>query len=544
MQGLKQSQINALERLYKRRFPRDAAFSPEQAREVALLSRAIGRQIGLLIDRRGKVVMVISGQPESIYIPELPPMPRSGRRLRGLHLLHTHLIDSGLDQEDLLDLLFLRLDAVQVLTVDSMGEPLHIQSAWLVPQGGRQNAEQLKKEPYQLDALRIWHNCQYDFAQIAAAFEKEGADAVVDEDAPTERAILVSVSTEPQAIQERNLEELASLCASAGIKVRGRLAQRVGVVNPRLILGKGKLADLEIMALQGNAELIVFDGELSPAQLHNLADVTERKVIDRTQLILDIFAQHAVSRAGKLQVELAQLAYAQPRLTGRNQALDRLMGGIGGRGPGESRLETDRRKSRLRMAFLKRELEKLRRQRALVRRRRDRNRVPVVALVGYANAGKSTLLNKLTSSSVGAEDKLFATLDPATRRLRFPREREIAISDTVGFIRNLPKELREAFRATLEELESADLFLHVADASQPEMTRQIEAVEEVLEELKLQETPRLLVFNKCDRLSQDELRNLAENWPAAIQLSAATGDGCAHLLERVEKELFMRASSD
>lgn len=522
------------------------AFTSEQARELALLSCAIGRQIGLLIDRQGKVHLAIVGTATAIYIPELPKLAPG--RLRGWRLLHTHLGLSCLSQEDLMDMLFLRLDACMVLTVNPDGEPVQWHCAWIVPPKPPQSLLAIAGASIQHSCLagapRSWHDAACNLPQLAAEIEAGmTADAVPA--GAGENSFLVSVSTEPQAIQERNLDELAELARSAGLTVSGRLIQRVAKPDPQLILGKGKLMELEVLALNAHAEILIFDGELTPAQLHNLADVTERKVIDRTQLILDIFAQHAVTRAGKLQVELAQLAYGQPRLAGQRKTLDRLAGGIGGRGPGESRLETDRRKSRERMAVLKRELAKLQRQRALGRRKRERNGLPVAALVGYANAGKSSLLNKLTASEVLSQDKLFATLDPVTRRLRFPRERAITLADTVGFIRNLPKELLEAFRATLEELERADALIHVADAGHPELERQIAAVDNILEELGLHELPRILVLNKCDLLTAEDLQSLLRAWPQALPVSAKTGAGLPALLLRLEQELFMgKAASD
>jgi GTP-binding protein HflX len=346
---------------------------------------------------------------------------------------------------------------------------------------------------------------------------------------PESRAILVSVSEKSRPEQEASLAELEDLVAAAGVCTVGTLMQRVAAVNPRIIIGKGRLADLEVLALQGNAGLIVFDGELSPAQLRNLTDVTERRVLDRTQVILDIFAQRAVSVAGKFQVELAQLQYLLPRLAGKTRALDRLAGGIGGRGPGETRLETDRRRLRERVVRIKADLRNLRQQRAQARSRRTKGNVPLASLVGYTNAGKSTLLNSLTGSSVLAENRLFATLDPATRRLRFPRERELILADTVGFIRGLPRELMEAFQATLEELEKADLLLHVVDASHPESDRHIAAVDEILVRLRLQDTPGLLIFNKIDLLPEESLRLLQDRHPEALFLSASSGRGLADL---------------
>ena len=538
MQGLKPSQLAALTRLFNRRFPAEEVYTVDQARELSLLSRAVGRQLGLLIDRKGRVQMVIVGEAGSIMIPELPRGRSGQERLRGLRLLHTHLSPGGISQEDLMDMLFLRLDAVVALTVNPVGEPVQWQAAHLLPNpsGG---------QPYHLDTPQPWDRTESQFVATAEALEEELARKAEDarEADDTPRAMLVSVGTQPRIIQERNLDELAELARTAGLTVAGRMVQRVAQINPRLIMGKGKVAELEVLALQGRAGMMVFDGELSPAQLHNLADITERKVIDRTQLILDIFAQHAVSRAGKLQVELAQLRYTQPRLVGKNRAMDRLMGGIGGRGPGETKLETDRRKIRERMARIRKELDQLRRQRSFTRARRSRQGIPLAALVGYTNAGKSTLLNTLTRSEVLAENKLFATLDPTTRRLRFPAEKEIIMADTVGFIRNLPKELMDAFRATLEELEAADLLLHVADASHPDLLQQMSAVESILAEMELDRMPRLMILNKWDQLEAPARAELADAFPDALTISAKNGEGCKALLEELELLLLRHPAS-
>lgn len=534
--GLKKSQLAALQRFFRRRFPRQEVFTQEQARELALLSRSIGRQIGLLIDRAGRVEMAIVGDADSLMIPALPRERSGGGRLRGLRLLHTHLGSQRLSEEDKMDLLFLRLDAIMVLTVDEAGFPVQWEAARLLPGGNETPTLTIGPHP--------WNQAEADLVADAEALEDElgrtgeGSRKEIGQ----ERALLVSVSEKPRQIQESNLDELAALASTAGLDVAGRMIQRVPAPNPRFILGKGKLAELEVQALAAGADILVFDGELSPAQLHNLADVTERKVLDRTQLILDIFAKHATSRAGKLQVEMARLAYVQPRLTGRNRNMDRLAGGIGGRGLGETRLEIDRRKNRERMAHLTRELDDIRRQRAFARGRRARNNMPVAALVGYTNAGKSTLLNRLTNSETIAGDRLFATLDPTTRRLRFPRERELVLADTVGFIRNLPKELLESFKATLEELESANLLIHVADAGHKDLVQQMEAVETVLEDLELTKIPRILVLNKCDALTPLQREELAQAWPHAIQVSAISGEGLQSLLKRLERQLLLESS--
>lgn len=473
--------------------------------------------------------MVLVGDTGAIYIPELPRARSSSDRLRGLRLIHTHLNDSLLSQEDLMDMLFLRLDSISVLTVDSLGGPGLFQTAHILPSPSSDGTA------YNVHAPTAWDKVDVDFEAQTEALEDELARTAGTsrKQGVSEYAVLVSVSTQPKHVQDSHLNELKELADTAGVAVTGTLVQRVHQVNHKFIMGRGKLAELEILCLQGNASMIIFDGELSPAQLRNLAEVTERKVIDRTQLILDIFAQHATTRAGKLQVEMAQLQYALPRLVGKNRAMDRLMGGIGGRGPGETKLETDRRKVRDRIARFKKELLSLRKQRAYARDRRNKARVPVAALVGYTNAGKSTTLNALTNSTVLAENKLFATLDPTTRRLRFPEERELILTDTVGFIRNLPKELREAFRATLEELEAADLLLHVADAGHPELEKQVNAVERILEEMDLHEIPTLLILNKWDTLDEEQRESLTHLYPKAIHIAASKRVGLDELSQLI-----------
>jgi GTP-binding protein HflX len=307
--------------------------------------------------------------------------------------------------------------------------------------------------------------------------------------------------------------------------------------DPRYLIGKGKLEDVVLRSMQLMATVIVFDAELSPSQARHIAEATSLKILDRTQLILDIFAQRAQSADGKLQVELAQLKYLYPRLVGRDDSLSRLMGGIGGRGPGETKLEIDRRRVRDRITALERRIEALGESRHLRRKQRNDRGLPVLSIVGYTNAGKSTLLNALTDSAVLAEDKLFATLDPTSRRLRFPRDREVIVTDTVGFIRDLPPDLVNAFRATLEELSDADLLLHVVDASDPRHPDQIAAVEEILRSLRLDAKKRLLVFNKIDRLREGEGASLAHR-EDGVAISAATREGIPALLHRCDRLLW------
>ena len=475
-------------------------------------------------------MLVLVGTALGISIPELGGSP-SYARLRGLRLLHTHLTEELLSKEDLMDLLFLRLDVLAVLTVSLQGEPKALQYAQLTAQRS--------DPPYSLSEPLPWDEQNFCLSAETSALEAEfSAQAPGREIQGEERAILVSVSVLPHAQQEKNLDELARLCRTCGIQPRASMIQRTAHLNPRHILGKGKIAELEVLALQHNAQTLLFDGELTPAQLHNLADITERRVLDRTQLILDIFAQHAKSKAGKLQVELAQLRYLQPRLAGKNRAMDRLMGGIGGRGPGETRLETDRRRNRERISYLSRELAELASQRAYLRQRRKASGLPLAAIVGYTNAGKSTLLNTLSSSHVLAEDKLFATLDPVARRLRYPSCREILFTDTIGFIRNLPDELLEAFRATLDELNDADLLLHVVDAQDEDSEQHMASVHEILGSLELGKIPSLLVLNKWDRVSSERRRSLSLSYPEAIPISATTRFGLKELNERILQALF------
>jgi GTP-binding protein HflX len=308
-------------------------------------------------------------------------------------------------------------------------------------------------------------------------------------------------------------------------------------IDPRTIVGKGKLEEICLDALHKGANMIIFDRDLSPSQLNAITDETDLKVLDRTMLILDIFAQRAKTRGGKLQVELAQLKYSLPRLSKRQSGLSRLTGGIGGQGPGETKLEIDKRRVKEKITRLDDEIEKLRGERQLSRRQRNQNDVPVIAILGYTNAGKSTLLNQLTGADVYAKDELFATLDPTSRRLRFPREREVILVDTVGFIRDLPQGLINAFRATLEELHEADLLLNVVDATDPYREAHIAVVDEILSDLKIDNPRRLIVLNKCDMLLDDEIEIRAKKL-GAIPISARTKAGFEQLVSQCVYELW------
>ncbi len=519
-------------KLYQRKFPENLPYTREQAWELSGLTHEIKRQIGLLLDRKGRVLKVIVGDRDKIVIPDLGRIRVKSGRLRGIRLLHTHMGNTPLTQDDLMDLIFLRLDSVGVLIVGEDGTPKNFQWAHIVPS----NRE---KKPYFLSKVLPWNVEDINLKGTVEALEEElsriRTKSILSQ--KTERALLVSVDTSSRKEQEKSLKELKELAKTAGVIICGELIQRVNSINPKFILGKGKLAELEVLCLQADANILIFDRELTPSQINNLAKITERKIIDRTQLILDIFAQHAKSKAGKFQVELAQLNYTLPRLVGKNRAMSRLTGGIGGRGPGETKLEMDRRKIRDRMSKLKKELKKVKKHREHTRIRRQKAGLPVVSLVGYTNVGKSTLLNSLTKSNVYTANKLFATLDPTSRRIRFPNEMEVIITDTVGFMRYLPEKLKEAFMATLEELKIADIILHVADASHEEVEVQIEVVREILAEMELGDIPEILVLNKWDNLDEEKKNKLLNMYPDAVWISALYKKNLDTLVERICKIL-------
>lgn len=454
----------------------------------------------MLIHRSGKIENVIVGDFNQIMIPQLGHVRSSGGRLRGLRLVHTHLAGEKISDEDLMDLLFLRLDLLSAILVAEDGLPSTMHTAHLLP-----SAEEGKNWGF----LTPVHPAnQIDSAEeVIAAIESEFSQRqrLSKVDRKIDRAILVSVSTEPRIRAQESLDELVELARSDNVEVLDTVLQRRRKVNPRFILGKGKLADIMIRALQLDANLLVFNQELNPSQIRSITDFTDLRVIDRTQLILDIFAHRAMSREGKLQVEMAQLKYMLPRLSSRDDALSRLTGGIGARGPGETKLEIDRRRINDRLARLTKELNKVSDERYRRRAKRRKKDVPVLSLVGYTNAGKSTLLNTLTKSKITAEDKLFATLDPTSRRLRFPTELEVILTDTVGFIRHLPSELVQAFMATLEELQEADLLIHVIDVSNPSFRDQMSVVDGLLKELNLDDIPVFKLFNKVDLVEELEV---------------------------------------
>ncbi|MBU2549131.1 MAG: GTPase HflX [Proteobacteria bacterium] len=529
-QGLKPSHLDRLRRFYRRRVPPDRIIGPELAREMAEVSLEIGRQIGLLLDRSGMVDSVIVGDGRGLVLPDTGRQRGGLTRLKGLRLVHTHLTGDGLDQDDLNDLALLRLDLIAALMVRSDGRPPSMEAAHLLPVSQGDVGVARLSAPH-VAALDL------DFAELIRSLEVEfnrRQEAVRRTDS-RDRALMIGVSAAPRAEAEDHLDELDELSRTAGLEIVDRLLFRRRSKEAHL-LSTQRIGQLNIRAMQTGADLLLFDVDLNPAQINWLTEQTELRIIDRTQLILDIFAQRAQTREGKLQVEMAQLKYLLPRLVKKNTAMSRLTGGIGGRGPGETKLEINRRRVRERITRLQKDLDRIKDQRGRHRDRRARAGLPIISIVGYTNAGKSTLLNNLTRSEVMAEDRLFATLDPTSRRLRFPRDRSVIITDTVGFIRDLPADLFEAFSATLEELSSADLLLHVMDASNPRLDDNVRIVEDLLGRLDLAQTPVVRVLNKIDLIGPDMAANLAQ-LHQAVPISALEPETLPRLITAMAERL-------
>lgn len=541
--GLGPSALKALERLYRRRVPPESIATPELVRSLADASRETGRQVGALVHRSGVIDYVIVGTSTGLMLPDIGRLRAAQGRFRALRLVHTHLFNEGLTHDDLTDLTRLRLDLVCAVLLSPGGDPRALTWAYNVPPG-RKPAEgtENRGNSYEIVPPEPWGRPQPHFGQLISALEDEFSRLSRSRtiEAKDGRAILVHVGekSHPGAMRRARsrVDELESLALTAGVEVVDRVIQLRDRIDPKLVLGKGKLEQVVIRAIDLDAETLIFDHDLSPAQASGIAAHTDLKVIDRSQLILDIFAQRAETRDGKLQVELAQLKYTLPRLGQKDDALSRLTGGIGGRGPGETTLEIGRRRAREKVHRLERQLEQLQRQRSERRRRRQSVDVPVVAIVGYTNAGKSTLLNTLTRAGVLAEDKLFATLDTRSRRLELPSGAHVILSDTVGFIRDMPKDLFAAFRATFEEAADADLLLELVDASDPEEAEHRRTTVELLKELELERVPRLTVFNKADRLEPEVAEGLAFE-EEAVLVSALDRSTITPLLVRLEEML-------
>jgi GTP-binding protein HflX len=536
--GLKPNQIKKIEHIYRRRIPPQKILTPEFALLLSEISNEIRRQIGVLVGRRGAIEIVTVGDQRAITIPALSRYRTGSLRLRGLRLIHTHLQGEALTQEDLTDLALLRLDMIIALTINGNGTPGQVYSAHLLP-------DNPEGKVWKIDPPSSLRHLDIDFLKWIQSLEDEfqRGQRSVPLRGPQEKAILISVSRERRKDLESSIEELKELAESSGLFVVNTIIQRPQKISSTTLIGEGKLKELLVHCMQLGVDLIIFDQDLTPAQMASISDRTELRVLDRTQLILDIFAQRAHTLDGKVQVELAQLKYLLPRLAKKTLALSRLTGGIGGRGPGETKLEIDRRRVRDRIHFLEKELENLSKRRQQMRTRRAKTGIPILSIIGYTNAGKTTLFNLLTKSQFQVEDRLFSTLDTATRRLRFSSSlvigkkiHEVVITDTVGLIRALPKDLIGAFRPTLDELQESNLLIHLIDISNPCFKEHIETVEKILLELKLNHIPVLRVFNKEDKLSRGEVETLCRKYNA-ISITALQPDSLEKFLLAIERAL-------
>jgi GTP-binding protein HflX len=535
--GLKPHQQKQLQRLYQLRLPPNRLVTVEFAQRLGSLTQELeGRPISVYLNRRGQVIRVGVGSPFETQIPAWE-LPRQGaERLSGIRCITTQMGEGGPGQKALTAMALQRLDALITLSVSKSGGHrrrggaatgfVHrAYLAHLLPEGERRWQV---SEPLPLGILAE-QDLQELVAELEDGFRRQLTARQVDLD--QDRAILVGLQESGQSYEDLmdGLAELSRLVESAGGQVLQALWQRREGPNSATVIGSGKVQELALLVQDLGANLVVFDRELTPSQVRTLEEAVGVRVVDRSEVILDIFAQRARTRAGKLQVELAQLQYLLPRLAGRGRTMSRLGGGIGTRGPGETQLEMERRAIQRRIGKLRQEVEELRHHRQRLRQRREGSQIPVVALVGYTNAGKSTLLNALTHAQVYVADQLFATLDPTTRRLDLPNRQAVLLTDTVGFLTELPDQLVDAFQATLEEVTEADALLHVVDLSHPNWEGQIEAVETLLDKLPLATGPRQLVFNKIDRLDPEWVEDVRLLYPKALFVSAATGQNLDQL---------------
>jgi GTPase len=520
-----------LQRLYHERLPGDRLTTPEFAQRIAAISTELNQPVCAYINRRGQVIRVGVGTPRQTQIPPME-LPRYGaERLSGIRCIATQLKLEPPNESALTAMALQRLDVLLTLTLTgggferrgggATGYVRNIYLAHLVPHP--ETAWTISP------AMGLEAIANQDFLDLVEGLEEEFQREFVAQrvDSGHDQVLIVGLLTERRSAQgfQDGLAELARLVETAGGEVLQTLQQKRPRPHPQTVVGEGKVQEIALTAQTIGANLVVFDRDLSPTQVRNLEAQIGVRVVDRTEVILDIFAQRARTGAGKLQVELAQLEYMMPRLSGRGQAMSRLGGGIGTRGPGETKLETERRVIQSRISRLQAEVTQLRAHRARMRQKRQHREVPSVAVVGYTNAGKSTLLNVLTNAEIYAADQLFATLDPTTRRLVVPHAvtqepQSILLTDTVGFIHELPPSLMDAFRATLEEVTEADALLHVVDLSHPAWHSQIQAVMGILGQMPISPGPVLLVFNKMDQVDGDRLAQAKEEYPNAIFISA------------------------
>lgn len=498
------------------------------------MSIEIKRQIGLLIDRKNTIQYVVVGSNKDVTIPALERFSIAPGKLRGLRLVHTHLYNEALSKEDINDLLYLRLDSISVILINSTGLPYKMITAY-ISTSDKQRWELLSEtDPY---------NQEINFKEFIEEIEKTANKIVGVQSSITNKALCIGVYDNKITASD-SLDELKELSESAGIIIYNSYYQIKKRIDPKYVIGKGKLKELITDALRFGVELLIFDNSLTPNQAKAISQCTEMKILDRNQLILDIFAKRAKSNDGKLRVELAQLKYILPRLSAHDDSLSRLTGGIGGRGPGETKLEIDRRRVYERITMLAKKLKKIEQNRHIQKKKRSNIGIPVVSIIGYTNAGKSTLLNNLTKTENYADNKMFATLDPVSKRIRFPKEKEIIINDTVGFIKDLPSDLKGAFKSTLEEIYDSLLIVHLVDASNKDYEKKMKAVEDILEEIALNNIKRILVFNKIDLVDCDAIISIKNTYKDAIFISALDNRTFTPLLNNIFYILFVSKNNN
>ncbi|WP_303815913.1 GTPase HflX [Selenomonas ruminantium] len=523
--------LEKLKALYDMRVPIGQISTRELNEEMLAITEDTDREVAVYLNRQGKVMQVSLGDTATVDLPEFKQKTRSDLRLSGIRCIHTHPSgDVRLSAPDLSSLRRLRFDCMAA--IGRKDKKIIGCLAFFAGEMSEDGTQLLTQYGPAEDKILAQINLNL---LVTVINKKLAAQSTKSTDDEVERAILAGVERPGSSFAiEESMAELERLADTAGAKVVAAFTQRKEKPDAAFFLGKGKVNELAMEIQNLEATLLILDDELTPSQQHNLERMLGVKVIDRTALILDIFAQRARSREGKLQVELAQLRYNLPRLSGQGLALSRLGGGIGTRGPGETKLEVDRRRIYSKIHDIEEQIDGMKKSRSLHRKRRKESQIPLVALVGYTNAGKSTLLNKLTGSEVFAEDKLFATLDPTTRHLQLPEKQEILLTDTVGFIQKLPHTLVKAFRATLEEVQEADLLLHVVDCGNENLEAQIEAVVAVLKELEADGKPVLYVFNKADRLDNPHIREQLLHGRDGVFISAMTGENLDGLQRRIE----------
>lgn len=524
--NIKKEIILKLEDLYSFQVVSQQLLSSELVASMVEITDLLNKEVAVYLNRSGVVEAVILGDHETVSLPQLTTR-NNEHKLNGIRCIHTHPNGNGMLSEiDITALKQTKMDAMVAIGVLAQ-DVSNICIGFLTPVDKSLNIPEIEL----IGPLSLGKAEDFNVLKKVAEIEKDivvSAYTVVENQ--QERAILVGFLEDNS---EDPLAELTELTKTAGAQIVGKITQRRQKPDAAFYIGRGKAQELALLRQKNEAQTIIFDNDLSPSQQNNLALLTGAKIIDRTGLILDIFAQRARTREGKLQVALAQLNYLLPRLTGQGTALSRLGGGIGTRGPGETKLETDRRHIQRRIQAIKNELEEVKNHRKLHRQNRQSEMIPVFALVGYTNAGKSTLLNTLTNSDVFAENKLFATLDPTTRRLELPDNKAVLLTDTVGFIKKLPHHLVAAFRATLEEVQESQCLLHVVDISAKNWEEQITAVNEVLERLKSLDKPTILVLNKIDLVPDYQLPPMLNQYETIVPISAVTGQGLDILIKKI-----------